>query len=366
MKTMHIGTMILHLRKQRNMTQEELARKLHISAGAISKWETGTTLPDITILSPLAHALHTSIDILMGYELELSNEAISKIKQELMAIRMQEGLEAAEAKCDAYVKEYGNSIPLKLCIASHLLMFSMGDEEEALLGGKKEKIVALLEEVIDSKDVNYVPSALFLYAQAKLDLGYYVDCEAALKKLNANTSMNPYPIYQSLFLKQEKFADLKKISQQILLTSLTMVTSSLYGLSRVSMHDEQDEQTLRYLMAAQSIYQIFQNGMDASGPGLIRFYCERKEHVKAALQYKRYIEGLLVFPYDYEQHPFFDEVKLEVRPGMQKMMRKKLFESLLQEREWDILKGQKEYDEAMDLLAKEVEKEEDKEEDCIL
>ena len=48
-----IGTFILNLRKERNMTQQELADKLHVTDKAVSKWETGRGIPDIQTLKDL-------------------------------------------------------------------------------------------------------------------------------------------------------------------------------------------------------------------------------------------------------------------------------------------------------------------------
>ena len=50
MNTQIISRYLQLLRKNHNYTQEELAKKLDISRQAISKWETGTTLPDLEIL----------------------------------------------------------------------------------------------------------------------------------------------------------------------------------------------------------------------------------------------------------------------------------------------------------------------------
>ena len=44
----NMGQIIKHLRKERNLTQEELAEQLNVSAQAISKWENGTSMPDIS------------------------------------------------------------------------------------------------------------------------------------------------------------------------------------------------------------------------------------------------------------------------------------------------------------------------------
>ena len=50
-----------------NMTQSELAKKLHITDKAVSKWERGLSFPDISILIPLAETLNISLyDLLKG------------------------------------------------------------------------------------------------------------------------------------------------------------------------------------------------------------------------------------------------------------------------------------------------------------
>lgn len=54
-------------RKRLNMTQEALAQRLHVSAQAVSKWENGQSMPDISLLGDLAAALSSDINSLMGY-----------------------------------------------------------------------------------------------------------------------------------------------------------------------------------------------------------------------------------------------------------------------------------------------------------
>lgn len=53
-------------RKAKGFTQEQLAEKMGVSPQAVSKWETGASYPDITLLSDLATVLDTSIDELLG------------------------------------------------------------------------------------------------------------------------------------------------------------------------------------------------------------------------------------------------------------------------------------------------------------
>ena len=61
------GSLIAKKRKERNMSQREVAECLHITDKAISKWERGLSFPDIAILIPLSEALNVSLyDLLTG------------------------------------------------------------------------------------------------------------------------------------------------------------------------------------------------------------------------------------------------------------------------------------------------------------
>ena len=55
------GQTVQMLREKRGITQKQLAEQLFISDKTVSKWETGKGLPDITLLEPLAKALHVSV-----------------------------------------------------------------------------------------------------------------------------------------------------------------------------------------------------------------------------------------------------------------------------------------------------------------
>ena len=64
-----IGKFIAKKRKDLNLTQKELADKLYVTDKAVSKWERGLSLPDITLLKKLASELNVVVaDILDGNE----------------------------------------------------------------------------------------------------------------------------------------------------------------------------------------------------------------------------------------------------------------------------------------------------------
>lgn len=63
-----LGKKLTELRKKRGWTQEEVARKLKISAQAVSKWENDISLPDLEMIKALARLYETSIDDLLNHQ----------------------------------------------------------------------------------------------------------------------------------------------------------------------------------------------------------------------------------------------------------------------------------------------------------
>lgn len=82
-----VGTAIFQLRNSKNMTQAELGARIGVSFQAVSKWERGETLPDVSLLPALADALETTIDYLLR-----SGEASFAFKGKINVSDMIEGL----------------------------------------------------------------------------------------------------------------------------------------------------------------------------------------------------------------------------------------------------------------------------------
>lgn len=77
-----IGEKLKHMRRMKNLTQEEVAAHLGISFQAISKWERGDGYPDITMLPALANYFHVTVDELIGMDELASAEHYGKINRQ--------------------------------------------------------------------------------------------------------------------------------------------------------------------------------------------------------------------------------------------------------------------------------------------
>lgn len=80
-----IGSFLKELRKEKGFTQETLAEKLNISGRTVSRWETGTNMPDISILIELAELYDVSIPEIVNGERknEIMNEEVKEVAQSL-------------------------------------------------------------------------------------------------------------------------------------------------------------------------------------------------------------------------------------------------------------------------------------------
>ena len=102
-----VGEQIAALRKSKGLTQSELGERTGVSFQAVSKWERGETLPDITLLPDLAKVLETSIDNIL-----LGNEKAIEYKGKFTVTDIKNGL-----NCLKNVGEYLGTENLLYCAA---------------------------------------------------------------------------------------------------------------------------------------------------------------------------------------------------------------------------------------------------------
>ena len=105
---MSIGTTIKKLRRERDMTQEQLADSLGITANAVSQWECDRTAPDISQLPILANLFETTIDALFEYDDASKKADVEKffrqIREELPNDAMDERLRLGKEYVAKYPK----------------------------------------------------------------------------------------------------------------------------------------------------------------------------------------------------------------------------------------------------------------------
>lgn len=79
-----IGKFILELRKEKNMSQKELAQKIGVTDRAISKWENGRGMPDLSLMKPLCKELDITINDLLSGERIDEKDYQSKLEENIL------------------------------------------------------------------------------------------------------------------------------------------------------------------------------------------------------------------------------------------------------------------------------------------
>lgn len=81
-----LGEAIRHLRRERNLSQQELADKLGVTNNAVSQFERGVTVPGVLTLVDLAKALDVTYGVLFGEPLALAEHAVAQVRAEVRAL----------------------------------------------------------------------------------------------------------------------------------------------------------------------------------------------------------------------------------------------------------------------------------------
>lgn len=93
---MKIGEKIKVLRKAKSISQESLAKALGVTFQAVSKWETNTTAPDVSLIPPIASFFGVSIDELFDYNVFENEQKIDSICREAARYRLDDPVHAEE------------------------------------------------------------------------------------------------------------------------------------------------------------------------------------------------------------------------------------------------------------------------------
>lgn len=162
---MKTGEVIRMYRKNRNLTQEEMASRLGVTAPAVNKWENNVSLPDITLLAPIARLLETTPDTLLCFREELSQEEVNAFVQEVDEKFQKEDYEQAFEFCRKKICQYPGCDRLVVQLASVLdgwrILKKIPEEEKY-----DREILGWYKQALESQDAEIkerAAEALFSY-----------------------------------------------------------------------------------------------------------------------------------------------------------------------------------------------------------
>ena len=172
-ETINIGRTIARERRRRGVTQETLAAHLSVSKAAVSKWELGQSLPDVSLLPRIAAYFSLSLDELFDWRDELTQEESAAFYAEVYALG-EKDLAAAHERLRELAAAHYSDVNLLLMLASLLTVWAAGMATPFTPAGEKDgaleaaaltdEALALLDRVLE---LSTDPSTLYLAQQQK-------------------------------------------------------------------------------------------------------------------------------------------------------------------------------------------------------
>ena len=147
---MTLGEKIKKLRVEKNWTQEQFAEMMGVSAQAVSRWETDSSMPDISMLAPIAYTFNVSCDYLLGVDLNSKENDIFRIRKEAWESIVEE---KPNKWVNAYnmikegLKQYPDSWVLKDSLVHFLAVLAMPKHNDDYLSAGKE-LNQLCEDIL--------------------------------------------------------------------------------------------------------------------------------------------------------------------------------------------------------------------------
>lgn len=154
----YIGEKIKELRHNNNMTQEKLADYLCVTYQTVSKWETGITSPDLSLIVPIARLFGVTTDKLFDF-----NESVEDIKRAELKCRYDDTFKTGDisvriAVAEEAIKAYPGDMDWLNKYAWDIWCNAMTIPDEVEFAAERERATGLFRKVIENCENNEIKS----------------------------------------------------------------------------------------------------------------------------------------------------------------------------------------------------------------
>lgn len=350
------------------MTQEEMANRLGVTAPAVNKWEKGSSMPDITLLAPIARLLGISLDTLLSFREELTQEEIQDVIYTLNSMLREQSFGAAFAYAKEKIAQYPNCEYLILEAAILLNAERMrtengtGNDEVVVLvqpdpeqSGKKmetqdETEVHDMEEDYDAVIGGWLTGALkseqervrtmaaealFIFYLNNKQYEKAEECLAYYSEQNPERKLKQARIYSETGRTEEAY----RTCEELLLSMYQMISLLFHSIGSLAVRD-QNMDKVRAMVEKQSVLaELFEMGeYHRISAGLELAVMEKDVEATITIMQK------LLASFDDMNHfteaPLYEHMAFRAsRPEFTAQLREDLLKSFQDEATYGFLKG---------------------------
>lgn len=264
---MDIGFKIRELRKKNSITQDRLSQYLGISSQAISKWENGTALPDITLVPKLSSFFGVSTDELFSINPEITDKKLLEYKEKAREFKKVFDYESVARLMEQALEEYPSNYEFMWELV-HAYSHRQRKNREL------DKIIPLCERIVeDCRDETLRHCAIQMLCIS------YADNGQRKEALNLINTLPDEPVEKSWLLEMVLEGEEKiEQSQRNLISCVEWVVAQLIMLSSDSVmgNELSFDEKIHFAESALTIYTtIFSDGHKAPNNGAFRHIYER-------------------------------------------------------------------------------------------
>lgn len=352
MKKLLIGDIIYKLRKEKEITQEQLANFIGVSTAAVSKWEGGISYPDITLLPVIATFFNVSIDTLLDFKTELTDDEVMDIYVECEKLFSSGELEEAVKLSRDYVEKYPYSYFLKLRIGFLFTMYSWKASEE----DQGMKMIGYSIDLYEDVAKNCSKSELTEQALFQLGALYPTvgDAHKAIDALNKipKRYIDPDVILANIYIEKSEYKKAREILQSKLYKNINDISLFCMGLANSYIRDERD------LNMAENYYKLsidIKKSTSLNGNSGLSLYTEYLNFAQVYLKFKernKAMDMLMKMVEDIRNHDINNPEKfssiwcfkdiLQVKRTITMNLYENIFK-ILEASEFDLIREEKEF-----------------------
>lgn len=254
---MQTGEVIRTYRKMKNLTQEEMAGRLGVSAPAVNKWEKGVSQPDISLLVPIARLLDISLETLLSWQEKLTDAEVEQILKETIQKLETDSYQAAFDYAADIICKYPDSHLLIVQLAA--VLDTHMEDEASDCRNYKNQIEKWYKQAMESGDRMIQKTAARLLFHFYLRMEKYGEAEQYLRffpEESADRKCSQARIYEKTDRRPEAY----KAYEEVLFSEYQTLNLAMHSLAMLSLEDGLSGQAKMWMEKASSLAALFDMG----------------------------------------------------------------------------------------------------------
>ncbi len=265
-----IGQTIKRLRKERNLTQEELAEQLNVTSQAVSKWENETGMPDISQVIPLASVFGVSTDELFGTYRTSEKDEVREILNSAYRLKKDKKVKDIYAELQDGLRNYPNNMWLLVnCLEIGIsLAYPENETYDETRGQEIYQECIRMANIItsNSKETNDILRAHMIMVLLHSAYGNIEKAREHASKFPMRSDMTFHIMLAYIAHHEKKYIDEAAHSRENIKFHLESLVYAMMQLANAYKHMQRNDYALDIYNRVKQLLELFPNDEHFSTP----------------------------------------------------------------------------------------------------